>query len=99
MNFPQLDRLKLVKAAVELNGDLKSLEKKLANYPWDFDGDPVLLDKKFLQTVLARYLNGALMADEVWEFLPGTIVRSGFMDSDKGDKFLAALESVENERN
>lgn len=31
---------------------------------------------------------------ETWQFLPGTIVRAGFMDSDKGGQFLAALEAV-----
>ena len=64
----EMDRLDLVKNVVEFNGDLNSYAKKLEKFPWDFDSEPVYLTKTILQTIVQRYLNRELKAQDIHQW-------------------------------
>lgn len=66
------DRISLLKKFVNVEADLRTLEKQITAFGWDYDGDPMILDRNHLKTILSNYLQGKMTGDDVvfWaEFL------------------------------
>lgn len=61
-------RVTLVKKIVKADSDFQSLMEELSNYDWDFDGEPVFLDKEDIKNLLTRFIAGSVSMDSVHEW-------------------------------
>lgn len=55
-------RISFLNRLVKADGDITEIEKGLASFEWDYDGEPVLLDKSSIRGVLSRFIEGTMTA-------------------------------------
>lgn len=58
-------RLEVMTALVEFSWSLALLDSSVRGFDWDYEGNPIELNREHLIDVLQRYLNKELMASDV----------------------------------
>ena len=66
--IPSEQRTFLIKQLLKAKDDFPLLVQRLDQYEWDFDGTPVLLEKKHLKNILSRYLKEEVSDDFLYEW-------------------------------
>lgn len=61
-------RIALLNKILQAENNFLSSIKDLAQYPWDFDGVPAVLDKSILKQILSRYIAGQMSQTLVYEW-------------------------------
>jgi hypothetical protein len=65
MSNPSLDRRRILRSLVELDGPLVTVLRDLSGLPWDSDAELVTLRPVHLVDILDRFKSGALSAEDV----------------------------------
>jgi hypothetical protein len=64
-------RRSAVQALLEMSEPLDSVFQRLQHFGWDYEGVPVLLERKHLVRALQKYLGGELMAADIEKWANG----------------------------
>ncbi|RUZ50991.1 hypothetical protein EN947_40160, partial [Mesorhizobium sp. M7A.F.Ca.US.003.02.2.1] len=54
------DRIKAVKSLIGLEKPIDSCINALNTFSWDYDGDPVILNRTDVESVMKRFVDGNL---------------------------------------
>lgn len=60
------ERLSLLRKFLSHEENLDSLQTQLSKFPWDFKGEPLVLNRKAVSETLHRYINGILEDQDVY---------------------------------
>jgi hypothetical protein len=62
------ERLAAVRDLIELRNSLSNCRSRLARFPWDFNGEPVLLSRSNVEAVLKSFLEGRINSGALEEW-------------------------------
>lgn len=65
MTADAMDRLAVLSDLLAMARPLEEIAAQLADMEWDYEGEGVELSRQHLATVLQRFLNNTLLADDV----------------------------------
>lgn len=72
------ERLSAVRDLITMQDTLSNCRLRLAQYPWDFEGQPVILTRSDVEAVLKSFLEGKVRADDIEEWADLLEVREDF---------------------
>ena len=61
-------RLSLLKAVANLQPDYAIAMKEIEKYPWDFEGNPLIITRSVFKYILSDYIEGKRSAEEIFNW-------------------------------
>jgi hypothetical protein len=83
-----MSRLDDVRALLELSEPLDAIKKRLAAYPWDYDGEAIPLQRSHFASVFERFLAGELDAGAVEDWAEAIECREDVDDNYRRDTWV-----------
>ena len=65
MNCDRASRIDIVKSLIELSRPVREISAELIHWPWDYEGEPALLCRSHVESVVRRCLSDHLSLAEL----------------------------------